>query len=213
MRSELSMGAKTSLLVFVNGDAVKILRNSPVLENEAARGIADRLYPDQTFSSIGENVLDDTFRPDERHLYIGSYRDLTIVCTSEASLYHPSQLSQEIRELVPAPEVYLHSMESSLDWFGYAVWSGGVLRRALSLSPEYGIIENIGQPLSFEAPYWAGERQQEDDSDDGPYPLPFHPLSLAEDALHGLLGFRLEGDIPSDSLDLTSLRVAGFVLT
>jgi hypothetical protein len=40
-----------------------------------------------------------------------------------------------------------------------------------------------------EAPYWAGERLVGDeDEQDGIYPLPFHPLDLAEDALRALFG-------------------------
>ncbi|WP_420719932.1 DUF6928 family protein [Streptomyces sp. NA13] len=38
------------------------------------------------------------------------------------------------------------------------MWEDGHLLRSLSLSPDSGVIENIGTPLPFEQPYWAGDR-------------------------------------------------------
>ena len=48
-------------------------------------------------------------------------------------------------------------MHSASDWLGYAVWQDGVLLRSLSLSPNGGITEDIGAPLTFEASFWVGE--------------------------------------------------------
>jgi hypothetical protein len=48
-------------------------------------------------------------------------------------------------------------MHSVVDWFAYAIWANGKLLRSLSLSPVSGILENIGQRLPFEEPYWSGE--------------------------------------------------------
>ncbi|MEU6287191.1 hypothetical protein [Streptomyces sp. NPDC046988] len=52
----------------------------------------------------------------------------------------------------------LHAMHSAVDWLAFAVWEDGRLDRSLSLSPDSGVTENIGEPLPFELPYWAGER-------------------------------------------------------
>ncbi|WP_407918019.1 DUF6928 family protein [Kitasatospora sp. NE20-6] len=35
--------------------------------------------------------------------------------------------------------------------------TGGSFARSLSLCPDDGFIENIGEPLPFEAPYWAAD--------------------------------------------------------
>ena len=110
--------------------------------------------------------------------------------------------------------LYLHAMHSVSDWFAYAVWEGdGYLRRALSLSPDSGIIENLGRPLGFERPYWAGDHPVDWlDDDDDPYPLPFHPLELAEDALRDLFGFNFEGAYQEDDPNLERIVLAGFTV-
>lgn len=46
----------------------------------------------------------------------------------------------------------LHAMHSVVDWLAFAVWDDGRLVRSLSLSPDSGIIENIGEPLPFDCP-------------------------------------------------------------
>ncbi len=95
-------------------------------------------------------------------------------------------------------------MHSVVDWFAFAIWDGQTLCRSLSVSPDSGILENIGEPLEFERSYWAGERpavDPEDDDPDEPYPLPFHPLELGESALAALFGFVLEGPISEGRFD------------
>lgn len=111
--------------------------------------------------------------------------------------------------------VIMHGMHSVVDWPCFAVWEDGRLIRSLSLSPDSGIIENVGEPFEFERPYWAGEHRVEPMQgwpSDGPYPLPFHPLDLGEDALRALFGFILEGrpdleDVDADAVHLRSFRV------
>lgn len=50
----------------------------------------------------------------------------------------------------------MHSVVGSL---AFAVLGeDGRLVRSLSLSPDSGVIENIGGPLPFELAYWAGDR-------------------------------------------------------
>jgi hypothetical protein len=56
-------------------------------------------------------------------------------------------------------------MHSVVDWLAFAVWEDGVLVRSLSLSPDGGGLENIGEPYDFEVPYWAGEYPVEPEPD------------------------------------------------
>jgi len=108
------------------------------------------------------------------------------------------------------------------------VWENGVLRRSLSLSPDDGILENIGEPLPFEQPYWAGERAEQDDADWAEFtkfvvverpvvvkkqPFDFNPLELGEDALSALFGFVYEGTPPDDAPDLERITLAGYRLS
>ena len=97
-------------------------------------------------------------------------------------------------------------MHSVSDTFAYAIWEHGRLVRSQCLSPDDGIVENIGDPLPFEAPYWAGEHPAGDR-----YPLPFHPLDLGGDAaLRELFGFILEGRRRPTDIDAGSVKLAGF---
>ncbi|RAS60231.1 hypothetical protein C8D87_112127 [Lentzea atacamensis] len=78
-------------------------------------------------------------------------------------------------------------MHSVVDFFADAIWEpAGTLRRSFSLSPDSGVIEDIGAPLPFEEKYLAGDpeflEQLEEDDD---HPFRFHPLDLAEIVLVG----------------------------
>jgi hypothetical protein len=44
-------------------------------------------------------------------------------------------------------------MHSVVDWFAYAQWINGKFVRSPSLSPDNGILEDIGQRLPFEEPF------------------------------------------------------------
>ncbi len=80
-------------------------------------------------------------------------------------------------------------MHSVVDWLAFAVWEDGRLVRSLSLSSDDGVMEDVGDPMPFEAAYWGGEYPVPHDPEwsDEPYPLPFHPLELGEVALGALL--------------------------
>ena len=73
-------------------------------------------------------------------------------------------------------------------------------------------MEILGVPLGFEAPYWAGRKPVEVDDGDEPYPLPFHPLEMAEDALRSLFGVNCEGRYHDDDPDLGTFVLAGFTV-
>jgi hypothetical protein len=99
--------------------------------------------------------------------------------------------------------VYLHAMHSVVDWFAFAKWNNGHLVRSLSLSPESGILEDIGERLPFEEPFWSGQRPAADGEDE--YPFQFHPLELGEAALKEFFGYQLEGPIDRSLLEPESV--------
>jgi hypothetical protein len=107
--------------------------------------------------------------------------------------------------------VYLHAMHSVVDWFAFAVWrADGELGRALSMSPDSGVIENLGEPLAFEQPFWAGERPIGGDDD---YPFAFSPPELGEEALGTLFGFVYEGPTTARrTVDPEEIGLAAFTL-
>lgn len=99
--------------------------------------------------------------------------------------------------------MYLHAMHSVVDWFAFAQWTDGKLIRSLSLSPDGGILEDIGRRQPFELPFWNGQHSTGDDHSD--YPFPFHPLELGEAALGELFGYQLEGTPNTELLEPESI--------
>lgn len=124
----------------------------------------------------------------------------------------PSTLPSAFIEESRGRTLYLHAMHSVVDWFAYAVWRDAKLVRALSLSPDDGIIEDIGTREPFEEPYWNGDHPAVDPSeeDEAAYPFPFHPLELGEAALGALFGYHLEGPIDASLLEPESIPLARF---
>lgn len=126
----------------------------------------------------------------------------------------PSHLPEHLVSAGAGRRLVLHAMHSVVDWLAFAVWEDGHLLRSLSLSPDRGVIENIGTPLPFEQPYWSGDRPADviprPDEDEEPYPLPFHPLELGEEALRSLYGFVQEGYPEPDDVDAATVRLLGF---
>lgn len=194
------MGAKDWMVVYAEGEVRPVLQAAPALDPEVTLALVQRLHPGQVVTPLGDRSLAQGNPPDGE-VHAGCFPGLTIVCTGEVALDEPSRVHPRFLAEGRGRTTFLHAMHSVVDWCALAVWSpDGALVRALSLSPDDGIIENTGPPLPFEEPHWAGERAVDDgDEDDEPYPLPFHPLELASDALRYVLGFEYEGlQLPDD---------------
>ena len=156
------MGAKDWMLLYAEDEIRPILQAAPPIDRDATRQLVQRLYPKHQLEEIGDGTLFEQANPPERHVRAGCFPGLTVVCTWDAALDRPSALDKRFLDEAGGRTLYLHAMHSVVDWFAYAIWTGdGTLRRALSLSPEDGIMENVGQPLLFEEPYWAGEHRLE----------------------------------------------------
>lgn len=205
------MGAKDWMLLYADGEIRSILQAAPEIDRDATHAFVARLHPDQRLAEIQDGTLWANSNPPNHRLYAGCFPGLTLFCTADVALDRPSRLPARFRDEARGRTTYLHAMHSVVDWFAYAIWTpDGQLRRSLSLSPDDGIIENVGSPLAFEAPYWAGEKALEPDDDEEPYSLPFHPLELAEDGLRTLFGFNFEGMYLNDDPDLNKVILAGY---
>ncbi len=102
-------------------------------------------------------------------------------------------------------------MHSVIDWLAFAKWEGGELRRSLSLSPDSGIIEDIGEKFDFEAPYWNGEHPAIDpEEEEDEYPFKFHPLELGEEALKQFFGYQLEGIVNDALIEPEKITLFGY---
>ncbi|GLI01455.1 DUF6928 family protein [Phytohabitans aurantiacus] len=149
-----------------------------------------------------------TYPPDDV-VFASSSAGLDIVCDQRLTFDRPSTLPDHLRRIGDGQRGATLGTHSVVDWLSYATWSDGTLVRSLTLSPGSGIVENIGEPLPFEVAYWAGQHPVESED---PYPLPFHPLDLAQAALRHLFGFATDGppgagDVPADAVDLLGYRV------
>jgi len=194
------MGAKTWMIVFADSNAREALAAKPQLDREATQKLANTLFPGEKLEPIGDGDLSDTCPPDDE-LYIGCFPGVSVVAAEEFGIDYPSKLPQRFIAAGGSGTVTLHAMHSVVDWFAYATWANGKLVRSLSLSPDNGIMEDIGSRLPFEEPYWSGEHPAIDsDEEEHAYPFPFHPLDLGEATLKDKFGYQLEGYIDASLL-------------
>jgi hypothetical protein len=210
------MGAKTWMLVYSTANAREALAAKPALDREATLKFAAELFPNDKLEQIEDGNLAWT-NPPNREMVVGCFPGVAVVAAKEFGGDYPSRLPQAFIDAGRDRTIYLHAMHSVVDWFAFAVWSKGVLVRALSVSPDSGVMENIGEKLPFETPFWAGERPLFDEEDDEEvkaearkYPLPFHPLDLGEAALLNFFGYQLEGNDPQAVLDPEAIPLVRF---
>ena len=176
------MGAKTWMLAYVNGNVGDILKSHPQLDRDAALALARKLFPSEKLEPLDDGDLCCTCPADDE-LVVGCFPGLSIIAAKEFGLDNPSTLSSKFLDAGAGSKVFLHAMHSVVDWFAYGVWANGKLQRSLSVSPDNGVIEDIGPRLAFEESYWAGQHAPFDPGEDEEdYPLPFHPLELGEAA-------------------------------
>jgi hypothetical protein len=207
------MGAKTALLAFTEGDLPPALWGAVRADPAETLALVREVHPDYEVTPIDDGVLgDDTYPPDDIS-YATVLAGAELFCDRRLVYDPPSQLPARLLRAAGDRRIIMHGMHSVSDWLCFAVWEDGSLVRSLSVSPDSGIVENIGEPYDFERPYWAGERPVESALSEDPYPLPFHRLDLGEDALRALFGFILEGlpdpdDIVPHDVPLRGFRVA-----
>lgn len=185
------MGAKTWMLVYANENVGAALRGGPQLDRDATLQLAKSLFPKDRLEPIGDGDLSYTCPPDDE-LHIGCFPGVSILAAKEFGIDYPSRLPLTFLSVGATRTVYLHAMHSVVDWFACAQWIKGQLVRSLSLSPDSGILEDIGPKLPFEEPYWLGQHPATDGNEDD-YPFPFHPLELGEAALKAFFDYQLEG--------------------
>jgi hypothetical protein len=208
------VGAKTGLLAFTDGDLPVTLRESVLPDRAETAALVGQVLPGYTLEDVDDLALGYAVYPDDEIIYAATAGGTTILCDRRLMKYdRPSTLPRHLIDLAAGRRIVHHAMHSGSDWLAFAIWEQGRLVRSLSLSPDAGVTESIGTPLPFEAPYWAGEHPVRPSPfwpDRDPYPLPFHPLELGEDALRALFGFILEGGREPTDIDPDALPMHGF---
>lgn len=207
------MGAKTWMLVIADANAREVLAGKPALDRERTLKFVNALFPGETLEPIGDGSLASTCPPNDE-IHIGCFSGISIVAAKEFGIDYPSKLPQRFIAAGGSGVVTLHAMHSVVDWFAYAIWKDEKLIRSLSLSPDSGIMEDIGQCLPFEEPYWSGEHPAVDSEEEkDAYPFPFHPLELGEEALKDRFGYQLEGFIDPSLLEPESIPLVRYKRT
>lgn len=202
------MGAKTCLVAQMQRDAREVLAGNPALDEAATAAYVVALFPGKRFARQTEVDLSYTY-VSGGSVVSGCFDGLRIVVAAEVAIDRPSTLPAEY--IAEKGTTVLHAMHSVVDWFAFAVWVDGVLRRSLSVAPDDGVIEDIGTRLAFEVPFWDGAHPAIDPEEDpDSYPLPFHPLELGEAALREFFGFQLEGFVDPSLLEPERVRMIKF---
>lgn len=212
MEGQYFMGAKTAVLIYADGDVAELLCSVSDPRLDATAALVSEVNPDWT--KTGDSMpLSDCLYPPAGFGYAASFPGIDIICDRQLMVDHPSRLPNRFLQHGSRRRVILHTMHSTSDWFAYAIWESGELIRSLSLAPDSGVVENIGSPLPFEVPFWAGEHPVTSSGQSGytPYSLPFHPLELGgEAAMRALLGFIVEGQPFESDIDPEEIEMIGF---
>jgi hypothetical protein len=210
------MGAKSALLAFADGDIRPALSSAARSERGEVEGLVREIHPGYLVASADDGTLGDDLYPQDDITYATVLAGAELFCDRRLVLDRPSELPGHLRNAGAGRRIIMHGMHSVVDWLGFAVWEDGRLIRSLSLSPDGGIQENTGEPYDFELPYWAGDHpvgRVPGWPDQEPYPLPFHPLDLGEEALRALFGFVVEGHPRPDDIDAEVVHLHGFRVT
>lgn len=210
------MGAKTALLAFAEGDVPPALLGAMRCDPTEAEELVRRIHPGYDIAPAGEGNLGDDVRPPDDITYATALAGVDLYCDRRLVFDRPSELPKRLLELGAGRRIVMHGMDSVVDWLCFAVWEDGRLIRSLSLSPRRGVEEDIGEPYGFERPYWAGSHPVSPTPgwpNQRPYPLPFHPLDLGEQALRSLFGFVVEGRPGRDDVEPFDVHLHGFRVT
>lgn len=208
------MGAKASTLWYIDvPDPRSVLREQQP-DFESAFTLAARLYPDRVITPASATPLSEAAKVDvDDTVYIGTYPGVTVLCAADLTVSHPSTLPESRVRHDGCARTFFVASEPDIARGSFAVWEDGNLKRSFSATPVH-IHEDLGIPLLWERPFWAGDfplRYPPGVLPD-PQSLPFHPQQFAEGANRDWLGFRYTGRPTDGELDPTAIAVHGFAL-
>lgn len=169
----------------------EVLRRQPLADRGFGRKFLAQLNPQLPVTPIGQFPLNRSAHVGPSEYYIGGYPGVAVVQTLVAPVALP-ELDANWRAAIPAHTVlaFLHDEETGCA--GFARWEDGELRRCLQAT-RYELREDHGLPEPFEAPYWAGEMNEQL----GGISLPFEPVDLMTAAASAWLGVDVSEDGPA----------------
>jgi hypothetical protein len=186
--------AKAVLLAFADGDIADVLRSLGATGSDRAAALVRRTHLGYDLTAMDGAPLSVARYSGHDEVYAISTGALDLVCDLRLDFEAPSELPEHLHELGRDRRIVYFLMHSGAGVLGYAVWDHGRLVRTFSLTPD-GIVENLGEPLPVERPFWAGEHDNDcgtaDDED--PDKVAFDPFELGEEVLRDLFGFVSKG--------------------
>ena len=192
------MGLDAAVLVYCDGGSIDLAGPGA----SGIDGVPALLFPKTRFADAGAVTLPELGIPPRHSFAVGSFTGCVLLVTRDAHLYNPSKLAARYLRPSLGHTVRLLTQRSVNDMTAYARWESGVLVRSLSVNPIGGVWESVGDPESFEVPFWSGSHPAEPG-----YPLPFHPLDLAQAAFQDVLRLSLEGLDDPDLVDACDVRL------
>ncbi|MHA2788423.1 DUF6928 family protein [Corynebacterium sp. S7] len=169
---------------FVNTDDVaSVVSQEPKADRGFGRKYLAQLNPAWPITPIGQFPLNRSARPSREEYYIAGYPGVTIVQTFLDEVDTLSDTPERLRKSVHAKDVYVFARGTDSSFAGFAHFQGDKVLRSFTAT-RTSVIEDLGLPEPFEAPYWAGEMNDQL----GGIALPFEPLDMTIAAHEAWLG-------------------------
>ena len=175
-------------------DPAAVLRSEPKADRGFGRKLLSQINPAWPITPIGEFPLNRSSTPGPAEFYIAGYPGVAVVQTfveSMDTVTDASEVIAHLREALPATDTYVFAQVMDSDYAGFAHYTGTQVRRALAATREV-VLEDVGLPDPFEAPYWAGEKAEQL----GGITLPFEPSDLTDAAQEAWLGVPVSPEGP-----------------
>lgn len=175
-------------------DPAAVLRSEPKADRGFGRKLLSQINPAWPITPIGEFPLNRSSTPGPAEFYIAGYPGVAVVQTfveSMDTVTDASEVIAHLREALPATDTYVFAQGTDSDYAGFAHYTSTQVRRALAATREV-VLEDVGLPDPFEAPYWAGEKAEQL----GGITLPFEPSDLTDAAQEAWLGVPVSPEGP-----------------
>lgn len=175
-------------------DPAAVLRSEPKADRGFGRKLLSQINPAWPITPIGEFPLNRSSTPGPDEFYIAGYPGVAVVQTfveSMDTVTDASEVTAHLREALPATDTYVFAQGTDSDYAGFAHYTSTQVRRALAATREV-VLEDVGLPDPFEAPYWAGEKAEQL----GGITLPFEPSDLTDAAQEAWLGVPVSPEGP-----------------
>ncbi|MCP1388376.1 hypothetical protein M5J20_09280 [Corynebacterium sp. TA-R-1] len=187
----ISYPAVVTFWFVTTADPAAVLESEPKADRGFGRKLLSQINPAWPITPIGEFPLNRSSKPGKSEFYIAGYPGVAVVQTFVTDSEKLTETVRYLREALPAADTYMFAEGTDSDYAGFAHYVGEDLRRSLTATRER-VLEDLGLPEPFEAPYWAGEKAEQL----GGITLPFEPKDLMREAQRHWVGLELDGEGP-----------------